>query len=151
MAALAVRLKLALYLAIRFHHLDAKQTQQALAKKLGLHQPDVSRLLKGDIHRFSIEWLESAVERLGIEFVFEPKADPIRDREELLERLTNRKRGSDHEVIQSVLKSLRALHSPVALNWEQEPRKDSGDAWWLQVDIMAEIRELRRIVTGPQD
>ena len=150
MAALAIRFKLALYLAIRFHYLESKQTQHALAKKLGMHQPDVSKLLAGELDRFSLEWLESAVTRLGIKFAFDPMADPIRDLEELLERLTGRK-GNDQEVVKSVVKDLRALHSPVALNWKQEPRKDSGDAWWLEVDIMREIDELRRIVTGPQN
>lgn len=46
---------------------EQKMTQTAVAKRLGLSQPDVSRLLKGHFRDISVERLMRLLTRLGCE------------------------------------------------------------------------------------
>lgn len=76
--------------------------QQRLSERLGLHQPDVSRLLAGKLDHLSVDVLLRTAEKLGAEFTYDPKADAesVREYTKLLAlcRDAKKRRGTgDHE------------------------------------------------------
>jgi predicted XRE-type DNA-binding protein len=58
---------------------DQRLTQTAAAKKMGLKQPDVSRLLDGRISGFSLERLLALLTALGQRVTLEVESDPANE------------------------------------------------------------------------
>jgi len=156
---LVARVKRSLRRAI-VYHLEAdgirRQRQDRLAEKLGLYQPDVSRLLTGNLDRFSVDVLLRTTEKLGAEFIYDPKADDeaVREYEKLLADCRKAKSGSAVKTVSAVVKALRSMKSPVIarrLNHKQRldailgdkrdtPRQDLD---WMTKQLESLIAEMR--------
>jgi predicted XRE-type DNA-binding protein len=126
-SALTARVKLALHRAI-LHRLEADGIrwgrQRRLCEKLGLHQPDVSRLLAGKLDRFSADVLLRTAEKLGAEFTYDLKADAeeVREYTKLLARCRKAKSGAEVKTMNAVVKALKTMESPISarLNYKLE-------------------------------
>ena len=136
-----------------------------MAEKLGLHQPDVSRLLAGKLERFNVELLLRVTERLGAEFCFDPNADAqaVRAYMDLLARCRKAKNGSEAQAINACLSSLRAMDSPIVallkrrreldellryVNTQRNTPRDDLD--WLMGEFESQIAELAMYTQSPQ-
>jgi predicted XRE-type DNA-binding protein len=145
---------------------NRRQSQHMLAEKLGLHQPDVSRLLAGKLDRFNVELLLRVVERLGAEFCFDSNADAqaVRAYKDLLARCRKAKNGSEMQTINSCLPSLRAMDSPIVallkhrreldellryINTQRNTPRD--DLEWLMGELESQIAELARYTQTAQN
>jgi predicted XRE-type DNA-binding protein len=83
--------------------------QQRLSERLGLHQPDVSRLLAGKLDHLSVDVLLRTAEKLGAEFTYDPKADAesVLEYTKLLALRRDAKSDATRETVNVVVKALK--------------------------------------------
>jgi predicted XRE-type DNA-binding protein len=159
-SALVAHVKRSIYRAI-LQHLEANkmsgQRQHLLAEKLGLHQPDVSRLRAGKLDHFTVDLLLRVAERLGIEFCFDPRAEAEAARvyKGLLARCRKAKNGAESRTINACEPALKAMNSLIVTRLKSRRKLDTllryvntkrntprEDLDWLIAEIESEIAEL---------
>jgi predicted XRE-type DNA-binding protein len=129
-STLTARVKRSLRLAI-LNRLEAdgirKDRQQRLSEKLGLHQPDVSRLLSGKLDRFSVDVLLRTAEKLGAEFIYDPEAEAeaLREYTKLLAQCRKAKSSAEVKTMNAVVKALRIMESPIIVHLKRKRKLDT--------------------------
>jgi predicted XRE-type DNA-binding protein len=113
------------------HHLEANRMggsgQQVLAKKLGLTQPDVSRLMTGRLERFSVDLLLRTAQKVGAEFTYDPQAEAeaLAEYTKLLERCRKAKSGTERKTMSALIEALRAMDSQIVIRLKHRRKRNA--------------------------